>query len=58
MVEFALSVALIALIAIPSVKVLGKGVADTFYKSSEEVAGAGAIVNPTPIPCPPGNPFC
>jgi len=49
MVEFAL---LVALIAIPSVEVLGKGVSDSFYKAEYEVAGAGTF----PAPCQFGSP--
>jgi len=52
MVEFALLVALIALIAIPSVKMLGKGVSNSFEAAKEEVAGAGTF----PAPCQFGSP--
>jgi len=43
MVEYALLVALIALIAIPSVGVLGGNVTESFYKLKDEVAGAGGL---------------
>jgi len=43
MVEYALLVALIALIAIPSVEVLGRNVIESFYKAKDEVAGAGGL---------------
>ena len=50
MVEYALLVALIALIAIPAVKGLGKGVEKNFLDAKTELAGVGAIE------CAPGNP--
>jgi len=43
MVEYALLVALIALIAIPSVKMLGRTVFSSYQKSASEVAGASFI---------------
>jgi len=49
MVEYALLVALIALIAIPSVGVLGKSVENKFIDASDEVAGLGQM------PCEPGT---
>ena len=52
MVEYALLVALVALIAIPSVKMLGTGVSDSFYKAEYELAGAGTF----PAPCQFGSP--
>ena len=55
MVEYALLVALIALIAIPAVKGLSTATKDKFYKATEEVAGASSF-QPTPPPC--NGPFC
>ena len=54
MVEFALSVALIALIAIPSVKTLGNQVEPSFWHAKEEIAGAGSF----PGVCPPSDLDC
>ena len=54
MVEYALLVALVALIAIPAVKGLGTQVDRTFTQATHEVAGAGSF--PT---CDPAvNPDC
>ncbi len=54
MVEYALLVALVALIAIPAVKGLGDSVDQSFEKATREVAGLGSI--PT---CDPAvNPDC
>ncbi len=50
MVEYALLVALVALIAIPAVKGLGDKTTLVFDKAREEVAGSGNL------PCEPGNP--
>jgi len=49
MVEYALLVALVALIAIPSVKMVGNGVENKFIDASDEVAGLGQM------PCEPGT---
>jgi len=51
-VEYALLVALVALIAIPSVKMLGTGVFNSFEAAKEEVAGARTF----PAPCQFGIP--
>jgi len=51
MVEYALLVALIALIAIPSVKMLGRTVSNSFDTSTIEIAGVGYLP-----PCTPGSP--
>jgi Flp pilus assembly pilin Flp len=44
MVEYALLVALVALIAIPAVSGLGKSVNSKYETATREVAGAGTIV--------------
>jgi len=54
MVEYALLIALIALIAIPAVQGLSTATKNTFYNASEKVAGASGI-QPTPE-CT--GPFC
>jgi len=46
-----LLVALIALIAIPSVGMLGRTVSNSFDTSKNEIAGASAF------PCEPGSPI-
>jgi len=53
MVEYALLVALVALIAIPSVGMLGGAVDDSFDKAKAQVAGAGSF----PM-CPESDPDC
>ena len=56
MVEFALLVALIALIAIPAVKGLGIVVSDSFYHIQEKLVGDGQICNPQNPAWPACNP--
>lgn len=45
MIEYALLVALVALIAVPSIKMLGNEVNKSFATATIEVAGEGAITN-------------
>ncbi|MBX9735710.1 MAG: hypothetical protein K2X32_02190 [Phycisphaerales bacterium] len=60
MIEYALLVALVALIAVPSIKMLGNETQLSFENARNAVAGAGQI-QPTPAPCNdkhPNWPFC
>ena len=43
MVEFALLIALVAVIGIPAVRMLGQQVNASFNRATEEIAGEGAI---------------
>jgi Flp pilus assembly pilin Flp len=46
MVEYALLVALVALIAIPAVKGLGGSVKNKYLEAADAVAGEGQLCNP------------